>query len=181
MAVFTVSFTMSYCFEKFALGGFCDLYPRNMEEQNEGCAWVFDALQKRMRRLFSRGSVSTYQKWKYGRWHWFSQASVSPKSSEHMSLHVRSCLLFSGGTEGVLLAEYLPSNWSVNKETYCETLFKLQAAIKRKQPGKLSRGIILIHDNTCPHVVALTRSFTEDFSWYVFPHPANFHVFECFF
>ncbi len=76
-------------------------------------------------------------------------------------------------TEGVLQAEYLPSNWSVNKETYCETLFKLWAAIKRKQLGKLSRGIVLIHDNAYPQIAALTRSFIQDFVWDVFPHPAH--------
>ncbi len=76
-------------------------------------------------------------------------------------------------TEGVLLAEYLPSNWSVNKETYCETLFKLWVAIKQKRLGQLSRRIVLIHDNARPHITALTHSFIEDFGWDLFSHPAH--------
>ncbi len=77
-------------------------------------------------------------------------------------------------TEGVLLAKYLFLNWSVNKETYCETLFKLQAANKRKRLRKLSQRIVLIHDNAHPHITALTHLFIEDFGYDVFPHPTHF-------
>lgn len=66
--------------------------------------------------------------------------SAPPKLKTHESAGKVMLTLF-WDNQGVMLIEYLPSNWSVNKDTYCETLFKLRAAIKRKSMGTLSAGI----------------------------------------
>ena len=38
-------------------------------------------------------------------------------------------------------------------------------AIKSKRPGMLSDGIILLHDNTCPHTANLVRDKLQRFGW----------------
>ncbi len=44
-----------------------------------------------------------------------------------------------------------PERCHNKKETYLNTLLHLWEAIKKKHPGKLLRGVILLHDNAKPH------------------------------
>ena len=50
---------------------------------------------------------------------------------------------------------------------------RLHHAIKTKRPGKLSRGVILIHDNARPHKARIIESLLADFQWDIFGHPAH--------
>jgi hypothetical protein len=36
-------------------------------------------------------------------------------------------------------------------QSYCDILENLRQAIKHKQPGKLSWGVLMLHDNAHPH------------------------------
>ncbi len=53
--------------------------------------------------------------------------------------------------KGVIWQKYLLKCTIINAERYCETLKNLRKAIKRKRPGLLMEGVILLHDNTHPH------------------------------
>ena len=61
----------------------------------------------------------------------------------------------------------------------------LRRAIKSKRPGTLSDGIILLHDNACPHIVNMLRDKLKRFGWETFQHPpyspdlspCDFHIF----
>ena len=54
----------------------------------------------------------------------------------------------------------------------CATLRRLRKAIQNRRRGKLSRGIVLIHDNACPHTARLTQTLLRDeFHWDTFDHP----------
>ena len=53
-------------------------------------------------------------------------------------------------------------------------------AIKSKRPGMLSDGIIILHDNTCPHTVNLVRDKLQRFGWETPHHPPyNPDLFSC--
>ena len=49
----------------------------------------------------------------------------------------------------------------------------------------LSGGVVLLHDNACPHTAASTRELLDQFGWEVFDHPpysldfapSNVHLF----
>jgi histone-lysine N-methyltransferase SETMAR len=68
-----------------------------------------------------------------------------------------------------ILVEFLPQGSTINAGVYCDTL--------KKQCGMLSRGVVMLHDNACPH--------TATFGWEQFDHPpysldlapSDFHVF----
>ena len=90
--------------------------------------------------------------------------------------------------QGVLL--------TVTSASYCTILTKLRAAIRRKRPGLLTKGMLLLHDNTCPHSANQTTATLKSFNWEVLQHPpyspglalSDFHLFvplkhlsgECF-
>lgn len=86
---------------------------------------------------------------------------------------------------GVILVDFLPHGTSINAVRYCETLDRLRNAIKRKRPGLLSSGVLLLHDNATPHSSAKTQDWLARYNWEVVEHPAyspdlapsDFHLF----
>ncbi len=87
--------------------------------------------------------------------------------------------------EGVVYSEFTPKGSTVNSETYCKTLKNLRKAIKDRRPGKLTDGVILLHDNATPHSARVTGALLEKFKWEVWRHPpyspdlspCDFHLF----
>jgi len=74
--------------------------------------------------------------------------------------------------QGVLLVDFMPRNTIINVDAYCATLRCLRQAIQNRRRGKLSYGIVLIHDNSCPHTARQTQSLLHDaFHWDTFDHP----------
>ena len=88
--------------------------------------------------------------------------------------------------QGVLLVDFMPGNTTINADAYCATLRRLRKAIQKRRRGKLSRGIVLIHDNARPHTARQTQTLLhEEFHWDTFDHPpyspdlapSDFHLF----
>jgi len=85
--------------------------------------------------------------------------------------------------KGVLLVDFLPQGSTTNAGVYCDTV--LHCAIQNKQRGMLSQGVVMIHDNTCPHTAAATQNPITTFRWEQFNHPpysqdlapSDFHLF----
>ena len=48
----------------------------------------------------------------------------------------------------------------------------LRDAIRRKRPGLLTRGVLLLHDNTRPHTTRLTQEKINQLRWEVMEHPS---------
>ena len=106
-----------------------------------------------------------------------------------MKLQVSYLLFFSltvfWDMEGILLEDYVEKGMTINATYYCELLKKLRRAIENKRRGKLSRGVLLIHDNARPHVAAETKACLDSFAWEIFSHPpyspdlapSDFHLF----
>lgn len=86
---------------------------------------------------------------------------------------------------GVIHLEFLPPGTTITARTYCQTLDRLREAIRRKRPGALREGVLLLHDNARPHTAQLTRDHVTRFNWEVLEHPAyspdlapsDFHLF----
>jgi histone-lysine N-methyltransferase SETMAR len=86
---------------------------------------------------------------------------------------------------GPLLLEWMPVGATINAQHYCDTLQDLRQAIKNKWPGKLSRGVLMLHDNARPHAAHATRDTLCRFGWGVLDHPpyrpdlspCDYHVF----
>jgi hypothetical protein len=65
------------------------------------------------------------------------------------------CTLF-WDRKGVQLADFLPEGSTINAGVYCLTLKKLHHAIQNKLRAMLSQGVVIIHDNACPHTAEAT-------------------------
>ncbi|KAG8176077.1 hypothetical protein JTE90_025535 [Oedothorax gibbosus] len=73
--------------------------------------------------------------------------------------------------KGVLLMDFLSRNETINSAAYCETLNNLRRSIQNKRRGKLSKGIVLLHDNARPHVANRTKDLITSFKWETLDHP----------
>ncbi|KAF8763295.1 Histone-lysine N-methyltransferase SETMAR like protein [Argiope bruennichi] len=69
--------------------------------------------------------------------------------------------------------------------SYYETLRYLRKAVKNKRRGKLSKDIVLLHDNARPHKASSTQSLLLSFGWKIWQYlsfipdlvSCHFHVF----
>jgi histone-lysine N-methyltransferase SETMAR len=73
--------------------------------------------------------------------------------------------------KGVRLVDFLTQGDTVNADRYCDTLSRLREAIRRKRPGLLRRGVVLLHDNARPHTANRTREFLQRYNWEILDHP----------
>ena len=87
--------------------------------------------------------------------------------------------------QGVLLTKFQQRDHTVTSASYCTILMKLCAAIRRKQTGVLTKGMLLLHDNVHPHGANQTTVALRSFKWEVLQHPpyspdltpSDFHLF----
>ena len=52
----------------------------------------------------------------------------------------------------VLILDFKEPGVNINTERYADSLKRLRVRIKTKRPGKLTNGVILLHDNARRHV-----------------------------
>ncbi|GFO45365.1 histone-lysine N-methyltransferase SETMAR [Plakobranchus ocellatus] len=87
--------------------------------------------------------------------------------------------------KGVILLDILPQGQCINAARYCSTLDRFKETIRRKRPGLLRRGVVLLHDNATPHSANLTQQWLQRYGWEILPHsahspdlaPSDFHLF----
>jgi histone-lysine N-methyltransferase SETMAR len=81
--------------------------------------------------------------------------------------------------------EIFPQGPTINAGDYCDALKKLRRAIQNKRLAMLSRGVVMLHDNSRPHTATATQDLIATFGWEQFDHPpyspdfapSDFHVF----
>jgi len=89
-------------------------------------------------------------------------------------------------SQGPILETYQERGTTVTSAKYCDMLQReLKPAICSKRRGKLSKEILLLHDNACPHTAAHTLETLKQLKWEAMEHPAyssdlapsDFHLF----
>ena len=73
--------------------------------------------------------------------------------------------------KGVLLENYLQQGSAINEKYHCALLMKLRQNIKEKHQGKLSKGVILLHDNASSHTASETMTKLTSLGFQVMSHP----------
>jgi histone-lysine N-methyltransferase SETMAR len=70
----------------------------------------------------------------------------------------------------ILLVEFLPQGSTVNAGVYCNILKKWHCEIQNKRRGMLSQGVVMLHDNACPHIAATMQDLITTFDWVQLDH-----------
>jgi len=76
-------------------------------------------------------------------------------------------------SQGPILKSYQERGTTVTSATYCDILQgELKPAICSKRRGKLSKEILLFHNNARLHTAAHTLETLKQLKWEVMEHPA---------
>ncbi|UYV81340.1 hypothetical protein LAZ67_20000843 [Cordylochernes scorpioides] len=75
--------------------------------------------------------------------------------------------------DGPICLDFLSSRQRMNSDLYCDILVnKLKPGIRNKRRGKLSKGVLFLHDNARPHTSCKTVSTIIKLGFEVLEHPA---------
>jgi len=89
-------------------------------------------------------------------------------------------------SQGPILETYQERGTIVTSATYCDILQReLKSTIRSNRRGKLSKEILLLHDNARPQTAAHTLETLKQLKWEAMEHPAyspdlapsDFHLF----
>ncbi|KAI6658658.1 hypothetical protein LOD99_11003 [Oopsacas minuta] len=72
--------------------------------------------------------------------------------------------------EEIIHLDWLPEKTTINSDYYVDELKELRQASKRERRGKLTRVVLLQHDNARPHVSSKTMTATDDLGYECLPH-----------
>ena len=73
--------------------------------------------------------------------------------------------------KGIPSIDWFPDKTTINSDYYLSELRELREVIKRERRGKLSKGILLQHDNARSHVSYQTKDAIRRFGFECLPHP----------
>jgi len=85
--------------------------------------------------------------------------------------------------DGILLIDYLPKGQTINAEYYLTLLVQLKDIFKGKRRGKITKGVLFLHDNAPAHRALATQKIPGLPLCLVHPPyspdltPSNYHMF----
>ena len=84
-------------------------------------------------------------------------AHPAPKKIPSAKIRWKSSRLHFWDEGGILLIVYLPKGQTINTEYYSSLLVQLQATLKEKRHGKVTKGVLFLHDNAPAHRALATQ------------------------
>lgn len=102
---------------------------------------------------------------------WVQRGSSPPKKFRTQPSAGKIMASIFWDASGVLLMECLPRGATVTGEYYSNLLRKLRQAIKEKRRGKLSKGVLLLHDNAPVHKARIAQATLRDCGFEQLNHP----------
>jgi len=107
------------------------------------------------------------------------------KNSKHKSLLEKSLPRFFWDQDGILLIDYLPKYQTIDAEYYTSHLVHLKDILKEKHHGKVTKGVLCLHDNVAAHWALATQKKLAYLGFHCFEHPPyspdlaplNYHLF----
>ena len=73
--------------------------------------------------------------------------------------------------DGILLIDYLPKGQTINVEYYSSLLVQLKDILKEKRRGKVTKGVLFLHDNAPAHGALATQKKLAYLGFQLLDHP----------
>ena len=73
--------------------------------------------------------------------------------------------------DGILLIDYLPKGQTINAEYYSSLLVQLKDNLKGKRRGKVTKGVLFLHDNAPAHRTLATQKKLAYLGFQCLYHP----------
>jgi [histone H3]-lysine36 N-dimethyltransferase SETMAR len=102
---------------------------------------------------------------------WMPSDSKSPKRLRAKSSSSKIMITIFWDAEGVLLIDYKDHTQSYTDDYHAFILKRLHEKIKNKRRGKLSKGVIILQDNSRPHTSRVSMAVIHECRFELIPHP----------
>jgi len=88
---------------------------------------------------------------------WKHRGSRRPKKFQVQKSAGKVLASIFGDQDGILLIDYLPKGQTINVAYYSSLLVQLKDILKEKGCGKVTKGVLFLHDNAPPHGAPATQ------------------------
>jgi len=102
---------------------------------------------------------------------WWHSGSPDPKISECKNLLEKFSPRFFWDQDGILLIDYLPKGQTINGEYYSSLLVQMKDILKEKRSGKVTKGVLYLHDNALAHRTLATQKKLAYLGFQCLDHP----------
>ena len=102
---------------------------------------------------------------------WKHSTSPTKKKVRDDSISPQGILIVFWDMQEVILQKLQPHNENVNATSYCTTLWELWQTIRCKWPDLLTKEVILLDGNACPHIERGTQELLRTFCCDHLEHP----------
>jgi len=75
--------------------------------------------------------------------------------------------------DGIFLIDYLPKGQTINAEYYAYVLVQLMDILKEKRRGKVTKGVLFLHDNAPAHRALATQKKLAYLGFQCLDHPTH--------
>jgi len=82
---------------------------------------------------------------------WQYSSSPSPKKFRVQKSTRKFLALIFWDEDGILVIDYFPKGQTINAECYSSLLVQLKDILKKKCHGKITKGVLFLHDNALAH------------------------------
>jgi len=102
---------------------------------------------------------------------WRHSGSPRPKNSECKNALEQFSPRFFGDQDGILLIDCLSKGQTINAEYYSTLLGLLKDILKEKRRGKVTKGVLFLHDNAPAHRTLATQKKLAYLGFHCLDHP----------
>jgi len=88
---------------------------------------------------------------------WQHRGSPCPKQFQVQKSAGKVLASIFWDQDGILLIDYVPKGQTINAENYSSLLVQLKDILKEKRRGKVTNGVLFLHDNAPAHQALATQ------------------------
>jgi len=98
-------------------------------------------------------------------------AQPAPKKFRVQKSAGKFFVLVFWGQDGILFIDYLPKDQTINAKYYSSLLVQYKDSLKEKRRGKVTKGVLFLHDNAPAHRALATQNKLEYLGFQCLDHP----------
>ena len=102
---------------------------------------------------------------------WWRSSSHHPKKFQVQKSTGKVLALIFWDQDGILLIDYLPKGQTINAEYYSSLLVQMKDILKEKCHGKVTKGVLYLHDNASAHWALATQKKLAYLGFQCLDHP----------
>ena len=102
---------------------------------------------------------------------WRHSGSPRPKKFRVEKSAGKVLTSFFCDQDGIILIDYLPKGQTINAQYYLSLLVQLKDILEEKRRGKVTKGVLFLHDNAPAHRALATQKKLAYLGFHCLDHP----------